>query len=180
MHDWSTCSWIANWRVVLVLARENPLAYPQCNASDVENLIPIGHCMTVKLSTTYRVMFSIFFLMTRWLLYFVLKVSDVNESMAKWFHDSGSSMYIFLDDLPSQTGVCLNNGRRWKTAQKQVSLIVPQYKGVVSEYRNLWKALTVAEVSKSQWPLSTWDFHVSLHVVYVDYDVLLCEPKLSE
>ena len=35
-----------------------------------------------------------------------------NESMAKWFHDSGSSMYIFLDDLPSKTGVCLNNGRR--------------------------------------------------------------------
>ena len=32
----------------------------------------------------------------------------------------------------------------------------------------------------SQWPLSIRDFHVSLHVVYVDYDVLLCESKLSE
>ena len=30
-----------------------------------------------------------------------------NVSMPKWFHDSGSSMYIFLDDLQSQTGVCL-------------------------------------------------------------------------
>ena len=28
--------------------------------------------------------------------------------------------------------------------------------------------------------LSIRDFHVSLHVVYVDYDVLLCESKLSE
>ena len=32
----------------------------------------------------------------------------------------------------------------------------------------------------SQWPLSIRDFHASLHVVYVDYDVLLCESKLSE
>ena len=32
----------------------------------------------------------------------------------------------------------------------------------------------------SQWPLSIRDFHVSLHVVYVDYDVSLCESKLSE
>ena len=40
------------------------------------------------------------------------KSERFNESMAKWFLDSGSSMYIFLDDLPIQTGVCLNNGRR--------------------------------------------------------------------
>ena len=33
------------------------------------------------------------------------KSKRFNESMAKWFHGSGSSMYIFLDDLPSQTGV---------------------------------------------------------------------------
>ena len=30
----------------------------------------------------------------------------------------------------------------------------------------------------SQWPLSIRDFRVPLHVVYVDYDVLLCESKL--
>ena len=28
--------------------------------------------------------------------------------------------------------------------------------------------------------LAIRDFHVSLHVVYVDYDVLLCESKLFE
>ena len=28
--------------------------------------------------------------------------------------------------------------------------------------------------------LAIRDFHVSLHVVYVDYDVLLCESKLYE
>ena len=55
------------------------------------------------------------------------KSKRFTESVAKWFHDSGSSMYIFLDDLPSQTGVCLNNGKRWKIAQKQVSLLVLQY-----------------------------------------------------
>ena len=39
------------------------------------------------------------------------KSDRFNESEAKWFHESGSSMFIFLDDLPNQTGVCLNNGR---------------------------------------------------------------------
>ena len=32
----------------------------------------------------------------------------------------------------------------------------------------------------SQCPLSIRDFRVFLHVVYVDYDVLLCELKLPE
>ena len=48
------------------------------------------------------------------------------------------------------------------------------------ECRNHWEALTVAEASMSQWPLSIRDFPVSLHVVYVDYDDLLCESKLPE
>ena len=117
--------------------------------------------------------------MTQWLLHFVIKSKRFNESMAKWFHDSGSSMYIFWDDLPSQTGVCLNNGRRWQIAHKQVSLLVLLYKGIISQYRNHWEALTVAEVWMSQWPLSIRDFHVSLHVVYVCY-VSLSESKLSE
>ena len=43
---------------------------------------------------------------------FCSKSEQFNESMAEWFHDSGSPMYIFLDDLPNQTGACLNNGRR--------------------------------------------------------------------
>ena len=103
-----------------------------------------------------------------------------SESVAKWFHDSGSSMYILLDDLPSQTGVSLNNGRQWKIAQKQVSLLVLLYKGIISEYRNHWEALTGAKASMSQCPLSIGDFHVSFCIVYVDYDVLLCECKLSE
>ena len=46
-------------------------------------------------------------------------------------------------------------------------------------YRNHWEALIVAEASVSQWPLSIRDFCVPLHVVYVDYDVLLCESKLN-
>ena len=54
-----------------------------------------------------------------------------------WFHHSGSSMYIFLDDLPSQTGVCLNNGRRWNIAQKQVSLLVLQYEGISRPLENI-------------------------------------------
>ena len=40
------------------------------------------------------------------------KSERFNESVTKWFHDSGSSMYIFLDDPPNETGVCLNNDRR--------------------------------------------------------------------
>ena len=32
----------------------------------------------------------------------------------------------------------------------------------------------------SQWHHSIRDFRVPLHVVYVDYDVLLCESNLSE
>ena len=40
------------------------------------------------------------------------KIERFSESMAKLFNDSGSSMYIFLDNLPSQTGVCLNNRRK--------------------------------------------------------------------
>ena len=32
----------------------------------------------------------------------------------------------------------------------------------------------------SQWPLSIRDFRVPLHVLFVDYDVSLCESKLSE
>ena len=32
----------------------------------------------------------------------------------------------------------------------------------------------------SQRPLPIRDFRVLLHVVYVEYDVLLCESKLSE
>ena len=77
-----------------------------------------------------------------------------NESMAKWFHDSGSFMSIFLDDLPSQTGVCLNNGRQWKIAQKQVSFLVLQYKEISlpSDYWNHWQALIVAEDNVSMTP----------------------------
>ena len=108
------------------------------------------------------------------------KSKRFNEPTAKWFHDSGSSMYIFWDDLPSQTGVCLNNGRRWKIYQKQVSLLVLLYNGITSEYRNHWETLTEAEPSMSQWPLSIRDFHVCLHGVRVDNYVLLCESKLSE
>ena len=108
------------------------------------------------------------------------KSKRFNQWMAKWFHNSGSSTYTFLDDLQSQSVVCLNNGRRWKIAQKQVSLLVLQYKGILSEYRNHREAMTVAEALMFQWPLSIRDFHVSLHVVHVDYDVLLCESKVSK
>ena len=55
-----------------------------------------------------------------WLLHF----ERFNESMAKWFQDSGSSMYILLYDLQSLTGVYLNTGRRQKIAQKQVRLLL--------------------------------------------------------
>ena len=58
------------------------------------------------------------------------KSERFNESMAKWFHDSGSSVYIFLDDLPSQTGVCLHNARQCKIAKKKLSLFVLQSKGI--------------------------------------------------
>ena len=95
--------------------------------------------------------------------------------MVSWFWFI--CMYIFLDDLLSQTGVCLKNDRRWKIAQKQISVLVLQYEEISprSEYRDHWEALIVAEASMSQWPLSIRDFRVPLHVVYVDYDVLLCE-----
>ena len=39
---------------------------------------------------------------------------------------------------------------------------------------------TVAEASMSKWLLSIQEFYVPLHIIYVDYDVLLCESKLSE
>ena len=105
-----------------------------------------------------------------------------SESVAKWFHDFGSSMYIFLDSLPSQTRLYLNNGRWWKIAQKQVSLLVLQYERISLplEYWNHWEALIVAEVSVSQWSLSIQDFRVSLHFVYIGYNVLLYESNLSE
>ena len=66
------------------------------------------------------------------------KSQRFNESMATWFHDSGPPTHILLDDLPSQTGIYPNNGRRWKIAQKQVSLFVLQYKGISLplEYQN--------------------------------------------
>ena len=64
------------------------------------------------------------------------KSERINESMAKSLYGSGSSMYILSDDLASLTGIHLNNGRRWKIAQKHVSLLVLQYKGISlpSEY----------------------------------------------
>ena len=57
-----------------------------------------------------------------------------------------------------------------------------QYEGISLplEHRNHREALTVAEASVSQSPLSIRDFRVPLDVVYVDDDVLLCESKLSE
>ena len=110
------------------------------------------------------------------------KSERFNESIAKGFHDSGSSMYIFLDDLPSQTGACLNNGRLWKIAQKQLSLHVLQHKRISLplEYRNHWDAMTVTVASMFQRTLSIRDFHVPLHVVCLNYDVLSCESLLSE
>ena len=68
----------------MFLDRKNPWTYPQCNRSDVENLIGIGHSMTIKLSSTNCVIdffFFSFFLMMRRLLHFVLKVSDL---MNQW------------------------------------------------------------------------------------------------
>ena len=127
MHDSSICFWIA-YRLFLFLDQENPLTYPQCNASDIRNLILIGHCMTIKLSSTNRIFF--FFLNDVMIAARCSKNGRSNESMAKWFCDFGASMYIFFYNLPSQTGVCLNNGRQWKIAQKQVSLLVLQYTGI--------------------------------------------------
>ena len=102
------------------------------------------------------------------------KCERVNEPMAKWFRDSGSSIYIFLDDLPSQTGVCLKKWQAMKNSSETSQFACAAVKeiGLPLANQNHWEALTVAEASR--------DFHVSLHVVYVDYDVLLCEFKLSE
>ena len=104
------------------------------------------------------------------------KSERFNESMAQWFYDSGSSIYIFLDNLPSQTGICLNNGRWWKITQKQLGLLVLQYKGIMLplEYWTHWEALIVAEVSLSEQPLPIQDF-----ILCVDY-VLLSESILPE
>ena len=49
-----------------------------------------------------------------------------NESMAKWVHNSGSSIYIFLDDIPSQTGLCLNNGKAMKKSSETDNFLVLQ------------------------------------------------------
>ena len=103
--------------------------------------------------------------------------------MAKRFRDSGSPLYKLLDDLPSQTGVCLNNGRRWKIAEKQVSLFVLQYKGISLplECQNHWEALIVEEASLSQCVLSIRDFSLSLSMTaMLKGSVLLFESKLSE
>ena len=98
------------------------------------------------------------------------KSERFNESIAKWLHDSGSSMHMFLGYLSSQTEVCLNNGRRWKTAQERVSLLVLQRKGISLPLkdRNHREALIAAAASMSQWPLSIRDFRVPLQFVYVD------------
>ena len=77
--------------------------------------------MIIRLSSTNCVAILFYFTLFYLFIFFFhdAKVATLcskserfHESMAKWFHDSGSSMYIFLDDLPSQTAVCLNNGRR--------------------------------------------------------------------
>ena len=47
------------------------------------------------------------------------KSERFNELTAKWFHDSGSSLYIFLNDLPSETEVCLNDGRQCNVKKKR-------------------------------------------------------------
>ena len=89
----------------------------------------------------------------------------------------------FWGDLLSQTGVCLNNGRgRKKKELRETSLLVLQYEGISLplEHRNHREALTVAEASVSQSPLSIRDFRVPLDVVYVDDDVLLCESELPK
>ena len=41
MCNSSVCAWIAN-RLCLFLDQKNPLSYPQCSASDVENFTPIS------------------------------------------------------------------------------------------------------------------------------------------
>ena len=66
---------------------------------------------------------------------FCSKSMRFNESVAKWFHDSGSSMYIFWDG-PPMPDWSLNNGRRRKIAQKQVSLLLLLYKGII-DYQNI-------------------------------------------
>ena len=73
--------------------------------------------MTIKLSSTNCVIKKVkknivFFFNDAMIAVFCSKSERFNESLAKWFHNPGSSKYIFLDDLPSQTGVYLNNGRR--------------------------------------------------------------------
>ena len=113
------------------------------------------------------------------------KSMQFNQSMAKWFHHSRWSVYVFWDDLWSQTGFCLKNVRRWKIAQNQWSLLVLQLKGIQSisltlEYQNNWEELTEAEAPMSQWPLPIQNFDVPLDVNCVDNKVMLCEFKLSE
>ena len=99
----------------------------------------------------------------------------MNQWQADFMIPAHLSLYIFLDDLPSQ-----NWSFVWIVAgdeeQLRNSLLVLQCK-VMSlrlEYQNHREALTVAEASVS----SIQEFHV-LSVVSVDY-VLLCESKLSE
>ena len=86
--------------------------------------------MTIKLSSAsfffFSLSFSFFFFCDAMIVALCSKSERFDESMGKWFHDSDSSMDILLDDLPSQTGVCLNNGRRRQIAQKQEILLVLQ------------------------------------------------------
>ena len=64
--------------------------------------------MTIKLSSTNCVIFlssssSFFFFFNDTIIATLCpKSKRFNESMAMWFHESGSSIYIFLDDLPCQ------------------------------------------------------------------------------
>ena len=123
--------------------------------------------------------FFFFFLMMRWLLHFVLKVSDLMNQWQSGFMILVHPCIYFWTTSQARLELV------WITAgdenSSETSLLVLQYnKLITSEYRNHWEALTVAEASMSQWPLSIRDFHVSLHVVDVDSDVLLCESKLSE
>ena len=130
--------------------------------SDPKSVVFNLLCVVDKIVVNQLCLFSFSFFLSFFFLFndtmiaaLCFKSERFNESIAKSFHDSGPSIYIFLDDLQSQTGIYLNNDRRWKIAQeKKLSLLV-----LPLEYRNHRETLIVTEASTSfQSPLPVRDF----------------------
>ena len=172
MHDLSVCSKIANY-LCLFLDQKNPLSSLQCKWH--QKLDTDWTLYDDKIVNQLRHFFPFNDAM------FAALCSKIKDLIKKWLN--GFMILVHLCWTTSQAKrVYLNNGRRWKIAQKQVSVLVQQYKKISLplECQSHWEALIVAEASMSQWPLSIQDFCALLHFVCVFYNILLCESKLSE